>query len=92
MRLALWVLLFAAITLFAGWVVIFSGWTEQDNPIAVRFSIGFFIFLGGGPYWMLYDAFRHEKRLTSKMALSLVPGGFIFYYFEYSRKRSRIAH
>jgi hypothetical protein len=90
MRLALWISLFAASTLFAGWVVIFSGWNLQDEPIAARFAIVFFVFFGGGPYWMLYDSFRHDRRLTPKMGMSFVPGGFIWYYFECVKKRKRL--
>lgn len=82
MRLVLWILLFVVISLFAGWVVIFSSWNLQDNPVAARFAVAFFIFVGAGPYWMLYDSLHHDKRLTPKMGLIFVPGGFIWYYFE----------
>jgi len=91
MRLGAWILLFVITTLFAAWVVIFSTWNLQDNPVASQFAIAFFIFISAGPYWMLYDSWRRDKKLTPKMWLFFVPSGFVYYYFEHFRPRKRRA-
>jgi len=77
MQRAAWILLFAVTTLVAAWIVIFSTWNLQDNPVASRFAIAFFIVICVGPYWMLFDSWRHDKGLTSKMWLFFVPSGFV---------------
>lgn len=87
MRLIWWILVFIAITLLAGWVVIYSNWNLQDNPVASRIAIGYFFFVCAGGYWMLYDCWRHDRKFTRKMWLSFVPGGFLWYYFERFRPR-----
>lgn len=87
MRLIVWTLVFILTTLCAAWIVIFSNWNLQDNPIASRFAIAFFVFVSVGPYWMFFDSLRTEKKLTRKMWLFFVPGGFIWHYFEHFRPR-----
>jgi hypothetical protein len=82
-----WALVFAIVSAAALWMVIGNRWNLQDNPVASRIFIGYFVFLCTGPYWMLYDAWNHERKLTRKMWLFFVPGGFIWYYFEVCRPR-----
>jgi len=87
MRRTAWLTLFVAITLCAAWIVAFSGWTMKDNPIASRLAAAFLAFVAVGSYWMLFDAWKHEKRLTRKLWLFFVPGGFLWYYFAVCRLR-----
>ena len=89
MRLIWWIPVFVAITLFALWIVIYSHWNLQDDPVASHIAIGYFLFICAGPYWMLYDCWRHDRRVTQKMWFFFVPGGFLWYYFEYFRPRLR---
>ena len=85
----LWALVFAAVSAIALWIVAGNNWNLQDNPIASRIAIGYFFFICAGPYWMLYDSWHHERKLTHKMWFFFVPGGFLWYYFEVYRPRSR---
>jgi len=70
------------------WTVVGNTWNLQDNPVASRIAIGYFFFICVGPYWMLYDSWNHERKLTRKLWLFFVPGGFLWYYFEVFRPRS----
>ena len=87
MRPIWWIPVFVTVTSCALWVVVYSDWNLQDNPVASRFAIGCFLFISAGPYWMLYDCWQHDKRLTRKMWLFFVPAGFLWYYFERFRPR-----
>jgi hypothetical protein len=86
-RLIRWSPVFVAVTLFAVWVVIYSKWNLRDNPVASCMAIGYLLFICAGSYWMLYDCWHHDKRFTRKMWFFFVPGGFLWYYFEYFRPR-----
>jgi hypothetical protein len=87
-----WALVFLAVTAIAMWMIVGNKWNLQDNPIASRICIAYFFFICAGPYWMLYDCWFHERKLTRKLWLFFVPGGFIWYYFEVSRPRKLTAH
>jgi len=87
MRPIWWVSVFIVISAFALWIVVYSNWNLQDNPVASGIAIAYFIFMSTGPYWMVYDCWQHDKRLTPKMWLFFVPGGFIWYYFVRFRPR-----
>ena len=89
MRRILWALIFAVATATAMWMVVGNKWNLQDNPVASRIVFGYFLFICAGPYWMLYDSWRHERKLTGKMWLVFVPAGFLWYYFEVFRPRER---
>ena len=82
-----WSPVFVAVTLFALWVVIYSNWNLQDNPVASCMAIGYLLFICAGSYWMFDDCWHHDKRFTRKMWFVFVPGGFLWYYFEYFRPR-----
>jgi len=86
-RLIRWSPVFVAVTLFALWVVIYSKWNLRDNPVASCMAIGYLLFICAGSYWMFDDCWHHDKRFTRKMWLFFVPGGFLWYYFEYFRPR-----
>jgi hypothetical protein len=43
----------------------------RDHPVASHAAIAYFLFICARPYWMLYDCWQHDKRLTRKMRLSL---------------------
>jgi hypothetical protein len=87
MRPIWWIPVFIAVTSCALWIVVYSNWNLQDNPVASRIAIGYFFFISATPYWMLYDCWQHDKRFTRKMWLFFVPGGFLWYYFERFRPR-----
>lgn len=82
-----WALIFTGVTATAMWMVVGNKWNFQDNPVGSRIILGYFFFICVGPYWMLYDSWRHERKLTRKMWLFFVPGGFLWYYFEVFRPR-----
>ena len=82
-----WLSLFIVISACALWIVVYSHWNFQDNPVASRIAYGYFVLLSVGGCWMLYDCWKHDKRFTDKMWLSFVPGGFLWYYFERFRPR-----
>jgi hypothetical protein len=87
LRVILWASVFAAVSVIALWLVIGNRWTLQDNPVASRIAIAYFLFICAAPFWMLYDSWNHERKLTRKTWLFMVPGGFIWYYFEVYRPR-----
>jgi hypothetical protein len=87
MRVIWWILVFLAVALLAFWIVVGSDWNLRDNPVASHIAIVYFLFICAGPYWMLYDCWQHDKKLTRKMWLFFVPGGFLWYYFERVRAR-----
>jgi hypothetical protein len=87
MRRIWWAFVFTAVTAIAMWMVVGNRWNLQENPVGSRIVIGYFLFICAGPYWMLYDGWRHERKLTRKMWLFFVPGGFLWYYFEVFRPR-----
>jgi hypothetical protein len=82
-----WALIFAVVTATAMWMTVGNRWNLQDNPVASRIVIGYFFFICAGPYWMLYDSWHHDRKLTRKLWLFFVPGGFLWYYFEVFRPR-----
>ena len=82
-----WAIVFAAASATALWIVVGSRWNLQDNPVASRFALAYFFVICAAPYWMLYDSWNHERKLTRKMWLFFIPGGFIWYYFEVYRPR-----
>lgn len=82
-----WTLVFAAVTAVAMWLVVGSRWNLQDNPIASRLAMAYYLLICVGPYWMLYDCWHYERKLTRKMWMFFVPGGFLWYYFEVHRLR-----
>jgi hypothetical protein len=84
---ASWIFVFAAVSAIA-WMLIDNRWNLHDNPIASRIALGYFFVMSAGPYWMLYDSWQHERKLTRKMWLFFIPGGFLWYYFEVYRPRS----
>jgi hypothetical protein len=84
---ARWIFVFAAVSATA-WILIDNRWNLHDNPIASRIALGYFFVMSAGPYWMLYDSWQHERKLTRKMWLFFIPGGFLWYYFEVYRPRS----
>ena len=77
MRLIWWILVFVAVTLLALWIVIYSNWNLHDDTVASHIAIGYFLFICAGSYWMLYDCWHHDKRVTPKMWFFFVPGGFL---------------
>jgi hypothetical protein len=87
MRLIWWILVFITVSFCALWVVIYSDWNLQDNPVGSRIAIGYFLLISSAPFWMIYDCWQHDKKLTQKMWLFFVPGGFLWYYFEKFRPR-----
>jgi hypothetical protein len=82
-----WALVFAAVSAIALWMVVGNRWNLQDDPVASRTALAYFFIICAGPYWMLHDSWRHERKLTNKMWLFFVPGGFLWYYFEIYRPR-----
>jgi len=82
-----WALVFAAVSATALWIVIGSRWNLQDNPVASRIALAYFFVICAAPYWMLYDSWQHERKLTRKLWLFFVPGGFLWYFFEVYRPR-----
>jgi len=87
MRRIWWLSVFIVFTVFALWLVIYSNWNFQDNPVASCVAIGYLLLICAGSCWMVYDCWHHDKRFTLKMWLFLVPGGFLWYYFERFRPR-----
>src|SRR6202021_3431259 len=69
MRPIWWIPVFIAVSACALWIVVYSNWNLQDNPVAGRIAIGYFFLISAGPYWMLYDGWQHAKRFTRKMGL-----------------------
>jgi hypothetical protein len=86
MRVIWWILVFLVISMLALWIVT-SDLNLRDNPVASHAAIAYFLIICAGPYWMLYDCWQHEKRLTRTMWLFFLPGGFLWYYFERVRPR-----
>ena len=84
----LWALIFVAMTAAPLWIVVGSRWNLEDNPVASRIALAFFFVISVAPYWMLYDSWQHDRKLTRKMWFFFVPGGFLWYYFEVYRQRS----
>lgn len=82
-----WVLVFTAVTVVAMWMVVGDNWNLRDSPVASRIVLVYFFVISAGPYWMIYDCWHHDRKLTRKMWLFFVPGGFLWYYFEVSRPR-----
>ncbi len=82
-----WALVFAAVSATALWMVVGNRWNLQDNPVASRIALAYFFVLSAAPYWMVYDSWQHDRKLTRKMWLFFVPGGFLWYYFEVYRPR-----
>jgi hypothetical protein len=82
-----WILVFAAISAVAMWMVVGNNWNLRDNPVASRVALVYFFVICAGPYWMIYDCWRRERKITRKMWLFFVPGGFLWYYFEVFRPR-----
>ena len=82
-----WGLIFLMATLFMLWVVRFSNWNLEDQPVASRLAIAFWFFACIGPYWMLYDWFikRRKRKWKAWLWLFFVPLGFLWYYFEEHR-------
>jgi hypothetical protein len=87
MRPILWIFVFFLVSLCAVGIMFYPHLSFDDTPVASRIAVGYFLFLSLGPYWMLYDSWQHDKRLTRKMWLAFVPGGFLWYYFERFRPR-----
>ena len=87
MRPIWWFSLFIVIFACAAWIVFYSNWNFQDNPVASRIAFGYFALLSVGGCWMLYDCWKRDKMFTDEMWLSFVPGGFLWYYFERFRPR-----
>lgn len=94
MRPIRWAVIFLAATLLMFWVVVFSNWTLEDQPIASRIAIGFWFFAIFGSYWMLYDWFirRRKKKWKSWQWLFFVPLGFLWYYVEEYRPSKQAEH
>jgi hypothetical protein len=46
------------------------------------FAEPFFLIMGIGSIWMLYQAVRYENHPMSYVLLALVPYAFVYYYFE----------
>jgi hypothetical protein len=85
MRPILWIFVFALVSVCAVGIMFYVGF--DHTPVASRIAVGYFLFLSIGPYWMLYDAWQHDKKFTRQMWLFFVPGGFLWYYFERFRPR-----
>ena len=51
--------------------------------------VSFFLCGPLGALWMLYDCVRHRKTPSWYFVLAFVPYGFIFYYLERVRGRTR---
>ena len=83
-----WTLIFTVVSVLAMWAL-YANWDLRDNPVVGRIAIGYFLFICIGPYWMLYDCWTHDRKLTRKTWLFFVPGGFLWYYFERFRPRQR---
>ena len=90
MRPILWILVFFLVSICAMGFMFYPHLNFDDTPVASRIAVGYFLILALGSYWMLYDCWQHDKRLTRKMWLLFVPGGFLWYYFERFRPRQFI--
>lgn len=90
-----WALTFIAIIAIAAlamWMIAGNKWNVQDNTVASLICVAYFFVIGAGPYWMLYDWWVHDRKLTRKLWLFFVPGGFLWYYFEVFRPHKLTSH
>lgn len=76
-----WALIFVAVTAIALWIILGDHWNLEDNPVASRIALAYFFVISAAPYWMLYDSWQHDRKLTRKMWFFFVPGGFLWYYY-----------
>jgi len=83
-----WAVIFLTTATFMFWVVNFSHWNLEDQPVASRLTIAFWLFACLGAYWMLYDWFikRGKRKWKPWLWLFFVPLGFLWYYFEEHRR------
>lgn len=77
-----WASVFFVVSAIALWMVAGNRWNLHDNPVASRIALAYFFVISAAPYWMLYDSWQREHRLSRKMSLFFVPGGFLWYFFE----------
>jgi hypothetical protein len=84
-----WALFFVASSGLAMWTVLVSTWTLETHPIGTGFLLVYFVAAPLGAFWMLLDGWKHDGKLTPKLALSFVPYGFVYYYVYYVRTRTR---
>jgi hypothetical protein len=82
-----WAVFLFATTVFSLRVVTDTTLTLDSNPIGTGFLIAYFTAGGLGAFWMVNDVKKHERKLTSKLLLALIPYGFLDYYFKYVRSR-----
>jgi hypothetical protein len=55
MKQLAWLLLFAGGSFLAVWIMWFSNWTIDDNPVGSAFACAYFLFGAIGGQWLLYD-------------------------------------
>lgn len=84
-----WTIVFVSVSAVAIWMIVGNRWNLYDNPVASRVVLAYFFIMSAAPYWMLYDCWQHDRKLTRKMWFFFVPGGFLWYYFEVYRPRSK---
>ena len=85
MRNVPWLILMAAATSAAVWIVL-GPWTAKSH-LELFVVMVFFMGCPIGSYWMLYKAIRYEKRPLPFVILALIPLAILWYYFERIRRR-----
>jgi hypothetical protein len=80
MKLAIWILLIAALGLLCGWIVIGS-WSPHGQLDMLLVAI-LFTSPNIGAVWMMFIAIRHESKPIPFVALALIPFSFLWYYAE----------
>jgi hypothetical protein len=82
-----WASVFVVVSAIALSMIVGNRRNLQENPVASRIAFAYFFVICAAPYWMLYDSWHHERRMSRKMWLFFVPGGFLWYVFEVDRPR-----
>jgi hypothetical protein len=80
MKTFFWILLIAALSAFAFWVVV-GPWFPK-SPLVIFALVAFFGMPNLGAIWMLYVSIRSERHPLPFVVLALVPYSFLWYYFE----------
>ena len=82
-----WTIFFFATTVFAFRVVTDPTLTLDSHPIGTGFLIAFFAAGALGALWMVSDVRKHGRKRSGMLLLSIVPYGFLYYYFNHVRSR-----
>jgi peptidoglycan/LPS O-acetylase OafA/YrhL len=82
-----WTIFFFATTIFAFRVVTDPTLTLDSNPIRTGFLIAFFAGGALGALWMVTDIRQQGRTRGGTLLLSIVPYGFLYYYFNHVRSR-----